>query len=316
MAHNEIKRQFLDMKTGEPVFQYPPRYNPEIIKSVMNFAEDDHQKQELELALLSTQFQKDKSLIKEWRKKNVELYGKPTAEEMIMTSGNILKEIVSKEIFNHYVKLWREYIGENMLSNDVTIGKALKHLLKTSGLAKRGWTVKRTNSYQMVRTNHRTKTITYGVSVKARRLSSVRQIAVHEVYGHALRGKNTSSFENEGIATVLEQLTGNCLRPRRSKRYLAAAYAWGVDGKPRTFRETWRKLWPSMPYRTKRKKKSYAYDECVRVFRGGRPDIPGAVYLKDTAYFRANVAVWHVLAKKPLPREEFIDIIEGRRKIL
>lgn len=62
--------------------------------------------------------------------------------------------------------------------------------------------------------------------------------------------------------------------------------------------------------------RSYAFDECYRAFRGGKPDMAGAVLLKDMVYFDANIKMWKVLEENPLSYSQFVDVIEGRGVVL
>jgi len=165
---------------------------------------------------------------------------------------------------------------------------------------------------------HHTKKIKIGEDYKPRKVMAVGRIVAHEIYGHALRGPSKSLSESEGFALAIEQLTGSRFKFRRAYRYLAASLGWGVFGKPMNFREVfeiiWRLMFISSGY-SENKSKEHAFDECCRVFRGGRPDIAGAVYLKDTIYFDANIKVWNFLDAKKLDYEKFVDIIEGRSTI-
>lgn len=149
--------------------------------------------------------------------------------------------------------------------------------------------------------------------------SAAVRIAVHEVYGHALRGHQDSITESEGFASLLEQLVGDKFVFRRSYRYLAAALGWGVFGTPMTFRQVYEIIWRTMVITgtySLQEAQMYAFDECTRVFRGGVPSLPGAIYLKDSTYFDANIRMWRNLKEHPLQYNEFVDVIEGRRRIL
>jgi hypothetical protein len=117
---------------------------------------------------------------------------------------------------------------------------------------------------------------------------------------------------------MIEQLVGTNFKTRRSYRYLAAGLGWGVFGRPMIFREAYEIIWRLMAISSKyneKKAKGYAFDECYRVFRGGRPDLPGAVYLKDIVYFEADARIWSVLSQKKISYTDFVNIIEGRSTI-
>ena len=147
---------------------------------------------------------------------------------------------------------------------------------------------------------------------------AAERIAVHEVYGHALRGRQESMVESEGFAVVLEQLISCDYKPRRTYRYLAASLGWGVLGNPMTFREVFEVLWRLMIISSKydeKNAKEYAFGECYRVFRGGSPEVPGAVYLKDLVYFDANQKIWQALSTQKIDYDDFVNILEGRKVI-
>ena len=169
------------------------------------------------------------------------------------------------------------------------------------------------------RVNKAKKLVMIGRFYQPRRKISYWGIVAHEIYGHALRSEIDDQFESEGFAILLEQLLRDTFKFRRSYRYLAAALGWGVLGAPRTFREVYEIIWRLMVIAsgyTEDKAKDYAFNECVRVFRGGRPDIAGMVFLKDTIYLAANIALWKQLEKTQISYNEFIDIIEGRQRVL
>jgi hypothetical protein len=97
------------------------------------------------------------------------------------------------------------------------------------------------------------------------------------------------------------------------------ALGWGVFGAPMYFRQVYEILWRLMVISSKYSPeiaKQHAFDECYRAFRGGRPDIAGAVFLKDAVYFAANVEMWKVLSGRQRSYNEFVDIIEGRQTVL
>lgn len=195
----------------------------------------------------------------------------------------------------------------------------LQRCLVATGLDAAGWKLVVMPGHSHAKVNHKAKKITIGRDYSPRTERSAARIAVHEVYGHALRGPQRSLAESEGVAVMLEQLLDTTFTHRRSYRYLAAGLGWGVDGRPRTFREVHEIVWRAMvimrnypPDVAKR----HAFDECTRVFRGGRPDVAGCVYTKDIVYFAANSAVWDVLAARDMQYNEFKDLLEGRGTVL
>jgi len=223
----------------------------------------------------------------------------------------------NEETFQKY----REYLLQYTTLPEINenLEDALREQLVRTGLADDGWELNVKDGAMHAQTVHRRKTISIGRDYKPRSASAVRRITIHEVIGHAKRGPQHTLEESEGFAIVLEQLTKSTFIFRRSYRYLAVALGWGVFGKPMNFREVYEVMWRLMVIQSKysiENAKEHAFDECYRAFRGGRPDIAGAVFLKDTVYLDANIRMWTVLNTSELSYNEFVDSIEGRRTIL
>ena len=207
---------------------------------------------------------------------------------------------------------------ENM-DTEKTLPELLEDALQRSGLAERGWIVRLTDDAHHASTVHHNKRIRIGKGYQPRTSTRKRQIVTHEVYGHALRGQQGDVSESEGFAVLLEQLVFDRYSSRRTYRFLAAALGWGSVDRPRNFIETYEILWRvivSGGHYDKVDAKAHAFSECLRVFRGGQPDIPGAVFLKDSLYFKANLAIWQRFEQSPPLYDEFVDFIEGKRKVL
>lgn len=207
------------------------------------------------------------------------------------------------------------------LSKTKNAAQVMEIMLEDTGLSDEGWRVVRKKGDGGARTVHKSKQILIGREYKSRSDQAELLVAVHEVFGHALRGQQPSLSESEGVAILLEQVSLPRLSFRRSYRYLAAALGWGVFGRPMNFQQVWEIIWRAMvimSYRSEKLAKDYAFNECVRVFRGGSPVTPGAVFLKDTVYFVANQRVWEKIANDPKLQtyKTFVDIIEGRKRVL
>ena len=225
----------------------------------------------------------------------------------------------SQEIFDIYRNFFQRFVDITVdLSNNSAI-ELIGNYLKVTRLSENGWRIKILAGSSHARTNHRTKTIRIGKDYKPRLDSSKLRIAIHEVYGHALRGPQKSIAESEGFAIVLEQLLKTKFSYRRGYRYLAASIGYGVFGHPMTFRQTHSVLWRFMVIGSRytyTDAKQHAFNECYRVFRGGRPDLAGAVYLKDTIYFSANIEMWNKLSRDILSYDQFKNLLQGEGTIL
>jgi hypothetical protein len=342
----EQKRRFLDDDTYNPEFEYHDHFDIDIVQGHISRAVHDASKQSLELVLASINLQKEKpsKAAKEtFRSLNKSLYGAPNHDYVQAILGRIESRVTPEsaelwdyvlkhveyhgqtaqniipdhETFNTYRNYFRKYNTLPLEKSDLTAG--LERALKQTGLSDKGWTVHLLDDAIHARVDHLRKRVVIGEHYHPRTSKAAQRIIVHEVYGHALRGLQESMAESEGVAILFEQLIGKRFKFRRAYRYLAATLGWGEAGGPRTFREVYEIIWRLMVIAsryTEENAKSHAFDECVRVFRGGRPDIAGAVFLKDIIYFDGNVAVWQKLEKEPLAYNEFVDVIEGRRKVL
>ena len=282
--------------------------------------------------------------LKEFREANVALYGEPkdSYAELILSH---YKRRVTNKTQHIWLDLERflgrtiDSVGVSLAPNDMIFNRYRRYLLKyitlpsvdqscfdiinqlvcSLRLDEQGWRVRLLQGDESARTYHGAKSISIGKKYRPRTKRAALRIGVHEVLGHALRGKQRSVSEAEGFAVLLEQLTDKKFIMRRSYRYLAIALGWGSLGLPMTFRQVFEVMWRVMmigsayEYETAR---SAAFDECYRAFRGGRPDIAGSVFLKDLVYFDANIKMWKILEDNVLDYDEFVDTIEGRRLVL
>lgn len=193
------------------------------------------------------------------------------------------------------------------------------HVLDLSGLSKKGWALYSRDDASSAHVIHKRKRITVGSNYRPRNRRAIYRIIAHEVYGHALRGIQPSLKESEGFAILLEQLLDQRFKPRRMYRYLAAALGYGTTTDPMDFCQVYEVIWRCMVILSKYSEsdaKSHAFSECARVFRGGRPDVAGAVYLKDTLYFAANMMFWQEFEKLDLSYNDFMDIANGSKRVL
>jgi hypothetical protein len=341
------KRRFLDEGKRNPQFAYRDHFDMAIVQGSMDEAEHASAKHSLQLVLASIDLQRenpDSAVMDKFRKQNEELFVRPRADYVqailnrtearvtpetkrlwqyvrghIEYSPADLPDIIPDHVtFTKYYEYFDTYYsGGPDLSGNLAhkLGQALRY----TGLAEKDWRVRLVDDYSHARIDHALKRVSVGAHYTPRTSKATNRIVVHEIYGHALRGPQADIAESEGVAVMIEQLLDHRFKFRRAYRYLGAALGWGSAGGPRTFREVYEILWRLMVIASRYNEenaKSYAFDECVRVFRGGRPDIAGMVFLKDAIYFAANIAVWQRLQSEPLAYNEFVDVIEGRRKVL
>ncbi len=342
---NEEFIKFVASSDYEPKFTYVKKLNEAtIMERLSEFEPDTLEYSTLECALSGARLQTDDSELSNFGLINKKLFGTPNelyAKSVVcrmikaqtVLNGNYLEELSkllgkieeseihlgpSAYVFNKYKEYFDLYRSV-ALSHDHDVSSAIMRELDMSGLSKNGWVLKIVEGDSHAVTCQKTKTIKIGKEYMPRTRRASERIAVHEVYSHALRGPQDSIAESEGFALVLEQLLGKEFKLRRSYRYLAASLAVGCFGKEMTFRQVYEIIWRLMIISSRyneEKAKKCAFDECYRVFRGGRPDIPGAVYLKDITYLQSNIDMWNMLMLRDFSYNEFVDIIEGRRTIL
>jgi len=339
------RHKFLTSEVSEPFFVYGPSFDEtRITKYLAQTHPDSTAAKLLLLILAAARLQNDESALEEFRQANLQLTNAPRKEyvmaildlisrkvtpetqylwdEVLEMTGRITKSqaivMPSSELFDRYRSYLEKYISAPLTDEESVAGLIEKHL-ESTGLKSKGWSVKQRHDTGAAHTNHRVKRISIGESYQPRTTLAKKLIVVHEVYGHALRGQQQSAIESEGFAVVLEQLIDSRFKYRRSYRYLAVSLGWGATGRAMSFRQVFEILWRVMMIRggyTRELARTHAFDECCRAFRGGRPDVPGAVYLKDSVYFDANIAMWNMLIDRELSYNEFVDTIEGRRVLL
>lgn len=343
--HSDQKHDFIAGDIENPRFVYE-EISKYTLRERIDIVTSDRARKNLELVLaaLELRAQPTSKYLQKYRNANTALYSLPKSAdlsylfqkaEMNVTAKTaslwqyIEKELGSYPESDEYIEPSKElfytlkgYLKQYTATHDIeaeTLYDSFEKALLATGLQASGWRVKLVDGSCHARVFHAKKTILVGKDYKPRTHQSLLQIVFHEVYGHALRNMSDDNLESEGFATLLEQLIIGKFTTMRSYRYIAAALGWGMFGRPRTFREVYEIIWRLMAVRGRYNEntaKTHAYDECVRVFRGGIPSMPGAVYLKDTVYFRGNIEIWRILMKKPPSYNEFVDILEGRKKIL
>jgi len=228
-----------------------------------------------------------------------------------------------KEVFRTYREYFMHYAPWVYATKDELPQEALPFVrlaLKRIGATKLGWRAEIEPKRSFAHVVPTAKLVMVGEFYKPTGWKGLRRTVVHEVYGHVNRSLTHRRFslaESEGFAVLIEQLLRPVYSMQRSYRYLAIAAAWGTLGRPMNFREVYEILWRAMRIvggHPERDAKLKAYNECARAFRVGRADLPGAVFTKDLAYFEGNIKAWHYLASNQFTYNEFVDMLEGRKK--
>jgi hypothetical protein len=352
--YDEESRKFMDGEISNPTYTYASRFsNSYISANLIKVLGDRKATRDLQFVSLALALQKDPKYLSHFRNFSAALYGAPEHKYLniilaylarhgssakatayseenavfkaLMSHGAALTDrAATPEAYTRFRKYFLDYIGGEF-SPSRSLGEAMKKVFKRSKLEEKGWRLREDDDLLRARTINKHKVVAYGKNYIARNPNAYNDVAVHEVYGHALRESSKlklSIADSEGWSVLLEQLNEGQFRLRRSYRYLAATLGWGLaTGEPLDFRCTWEVIWRLMSLSRRYEHisedvKSFAMSEVTRVFRGGRPDLPGAVFLKDTAYFKGNIDIWHALSQNYHTYEDFVDILEGRKKLL
>jgi hypothetical protein len=337
---DQERARFLASPDYIPKFVYPASFTVDEIARRQKKAQGDATAyQTLGCVLIGAHLQHDARYLEKFRQANVALFGEPSQSDAYGILSRLLSASTSEtEEYRRYIleqvgrvepvigqvgpsaavfDTLKQYFATYRHSNSVVstdVATSIRDELVRSGLAEQGWSLECVAGNSPARVFHHLKKIRVGKKYQPRTTRAAERIAVHEVYGHALRGPRATISESEGFAILLEQLLSDTFKSRRSYRYLAASLGWGIFGAPMTFREVYEIVWRLMIIASKYSvadAKNHAFNECYRVFRGGRPDVAGAVYLKDTVYFSANAAIWKLLSDRQVSYNKFIDIIEG-----
>jgi hypothetical protein len=346
---DEARRKFLADPGSSPVFFYAD-VDSGALQSMIEAADhSDNNRIRLSLELVAASIalrnEKSESRVAEYRRLNEQLYGEPDAEYAFAILSRAIQKASDKrddivayisdriqnipddatvyrpdaEIFKRLKGYIRRYVDFEQFDKDQPLDRMLVQSLVVSGLNNKGWTIEIKDDSRHAVTIQSLKKIVIGQHYQPRSEHSKMQIMLHEVYGHAIRGPQSEITESEGFAGLLEQLVYDHYASRRSYRFLAAALGWGSVGQPMNFREVYEILWRVMAggeYYSDEDAKIHAFSECARVFRGSDPSIAGAVFLKDSLYFKANIEIWKTFEQTPPTYEEFVEILEGKRKVL
>jgi len=234
----------------------------------------------------------------------------------------------SNETFHHY----RSYVKDGVHPIGLLIDKPLAGspdsaeviealfvwALASIGADKHGWRLQKSEQGTNVMLSRHRRLVIIGKHYRPRTEARLKQVVAHEVFVHVWRSltadSHTASDTEEGMALVAEQLIAPRFMYRRMLRYFAAALAWGVDGKPRTFNETFAIMCLACKIvtgLTHEEALEQSFRECTRIFRGGVPSVPGAVYSKDKVYLETNLAIWHELENNVLHKDAFLALLNG-----
>jgi hypothetical protein len=235
----------------------------------------------------------------------------------------------TEETFNHYSNLLKQSdhavlkLVEKQLDEDFKEPEKIRQLfiwaLNEIDALDQGWTAVLSKGGSNVLISRHNKKIMIGKDFSPNTVIRAKQLVAHEVFVHVrrvvLHNSISSPVDEEGVGIIMEQLIVKSFHYKRLMRYLAAALAWGFDGRPRDFKETYEALLLGFKLvinpSNEQLAKERAFAETVRIFRGGVPSVAGAAYIKDKIYFESNLKIWSKLEGKKLTSEQFINMIDG-----
>ncbi|MFA7315132.1 MAG: tyrosine/phenylalanine carboxypeptidase domain-containing protein [Candidatus Magasanikbacteria bacterium] len=185
-----------------------------------------------------------------------------------------------------------------------------------------GWNVIITKSSKTgISVDQENKTINIPESRKVS-FKKLKTLIAHEIGTHVIRrlngerskllllGLGLDRYEKaeEGVATMREQALDEKVEDFAGlDGHLAIGLAYGLDGKPRDFREVYTILEKYFYYKniTSGKKadeasqqaQTSAWNRTVRTFRGTDCKTPGACFTKDIIYREGNIETWNLISK-------------------
>lgn len=184
------------------------------------------------------------------------------------------------------------------------------------------WQCELSSEAAYIRTDNRKRRVVIPLTTKLRG-RKLKSLFAHEIGVHVRRreaGKQTrlqllsigmaeSEPAEEGLATMAEQVSGARVRLGGTDRYIALALATGAaDGVKRDFKDTFglleeyflsRYVRQYDPKRALELAQSTAWKLCVKIFRGGNPNIPGNCLRKEKIYREGSSAMWKVFQEQP-----------------
>lgn len=229
----------------------------------------------------------------------------------LVTGPDILVDIGKEYSSEEIQDLWNKELSEHMPGWQVMIDDRVFHMIVT----------------------HRSRVIKIPSNLRMKG-NRMRKLFLHEIGTHVYRreqgkmnklqlssiGLSDTQCIEEGLAILRAQLAGKKFWHYGGfDKYLTLAVATGsVGGEAKNFNETFRLMHKYYLDRLNRKKRSEknesiaqkrAWNSTVRVFRGGKPELPGCCLLRDKIYYEGNRLVWKLLESHP---EYFQYIMMGK----
>jgi hypothetical protein len=203
-----------------------------------------------------------------------------------------------------------------------SIKQLLERSLASIDASSRGWEVEMSPKGANISISKHRRRVLLSSHIQPRTFFRLKQIIAHEIGCHVNRSLHFHDFseaieeEEEGLAIVLEQLMSKRFIHKRTMRYLALCLAQGLDsGIPRNFSETYEIMKQAFNILCMDhvEAEHRAFYETARIFRGGFPDVAGAVYIKDKIYLESNLKVWKRLEDSMLNKQSFSVLFQKNK---
>jgi hypothetical protein len=228
----------------------------------------------------------------------------------------------SKKTFDRYKQIFNsafpelqtviDSVPKGSSFNSESIKKYIELGLRAIGADKAGWQVENSVPGTHIVVSKHSKKVLVGRHTSCGSAFRLKQILAHEIGTHVQKTLAADEYiklnkHEEGLAIVAEQLMSKNFFHKRTMRYYGLCLAMGVDNIPRSFSDTYKEVRSAMQelgYMEEEASKR-AFYEVARIFRGGFPEVPGAVFLKDKVYLESNINIWKALEKQLLEPDQF-----------
>lgn len=230
------------------------------------------------------------------------------------------------ETFTHYKGLLEgampeliallDTLDDSAIQDHVRIKQVFSQALQAIG-ADEAWTVQTARHGSNIITSKHRRKVLISQHWQPGSVFRCKQLIMHEIGTHVQRGLHCvteQAADEEGLAIMTEQLLAKRFIHKRAMRYLALGYALGLDNDmPKDFCDTYACMVEAMQRLGKDNEQAQAsaFYETTRVFRGGIPSVPGAVYIKDKIYLESNLRLWQTMSKNKLTAANFVKLFRG-----
>lgn len=206
--------------------------------------------------------------------------------------------------------------------NAVELGEFISKSIKILNLGK--WEIDINENSQLDTMSILPKKRTVKIpSQKVTSAKRLKELLAHEVGVHIARrinGERTSMkllglgldsylSGEEGLGCLFEQVLNNKFTKYADAiKYLAISLAYGLDGKPRDFREVYEVIYAYLLCRKFKEEttddviaasQKEAWQTCIRTFEGSDCKTKGVCKTRNLVYRKGNISAWNILKSHP-----------------